>query len=72
MKAIEATKEALLESGMHRAKVDYLTKVLRLVLEYNVFEWNGKLFQQMFGTAIGTSCAPPYSGWSKKQCRSGT
>ena len=47
---------------MQRAKVDYLTKVLRLVLEYNVFEWNGKLFQQMFGTAIGTSCAPPYSG----------
>ena len=32
------------------------------MLEYNVFEWDGKLFQQLFGTAIGTSCAPPYSG----------
>ena len=39
-----------------------LVRLLRLVLEYNVFEWNGKLYQQLFGTAIGTSCAPPYSG----------
>ena len=33
-----------------------------MVLDYNVFEWDDKLYQQKFGTAIGTSCAPPYSG----------
>ena len=61
IEGIAATEEALRRTGMVEAKVKYLVKVLRLVLEYNLFEWDGQLFQQMFGTAIGTSCAPPYS-----------
>ena len=44
---------------MEEHKVKYIVNMLKLVLEYNVFEWDGQLDQQMFGTAIGTSCAPP-------------
>ena len=32
------------------------------MLETNVLEWQGKLWQQVFGTAIGTPLAPDYSG----------
>ena len=53
---------ALLRSGMAANKVNWLVRLLRKVLEYNVFWWKDSLLQQQFGTAIGTSCAPPYSG----------
>ena len=37
-------------------------RLLRMVLQCNVMEWDGDLYMQCFGTSIGTSCAPPYSG----------
>lgn len=37
---------------------DDLIHLLRVVLENNVFEFNGQLYQQCIGAAIGTSCAP--------------
>ena len=58
---VEATKCALRKSGMEEEKVQYVGKLLKMVLEYNVFTWGDQLIQQLFGTAIGTSCAPAYS-----------
>ena len=57
-----AMRRALQQAGMSVEKVEYLVKVTELVLHSNVFEWDGKLYQQLFGTAIGTPLAPPYSG----------
>ena len=59
---VAAAERALLGSGMGVQKVAWLVRLLNKVLEYNVFWWKDELFQQRFGTAIGTSCAPPYSG----------
>ena len=53
---------ALQLAGMSVEKVEYLVKVTELVLHSNVFEWDGHLYQQLFGTSIGTPLAPPYSG----------
>ena len=47
---------------MELAKVDWVVRLLRMVLKFNVFVWGNHYYQQDFGTAIGTSCAPPYSG----------
>ena len=47
---------------METDKVNWIVRLLKMVLDCNVFEWDKKLYQQLFGTAIGTSCAPPYSG----------
>jgi hypothetical protein len=35
-----------------------LTDILNLVLKYNAFEFNGDLYQQKIGTAMGTRVAP--------------
>lgn len=35
-----------------------LIYLLKIVLENNVFDFNGQLYQQCIGSAIGTSCAP--------------
>ena len=47
---------------MELAKVDWVVRLLRMVLKFNVCVWGNHYYQQEFGTAIGTSCAPPYSG----------
>ena len=38
-----------------------LVKMAKFVLKNNYFEFNGKVKQQISGTAIGTKFAPPYA-----------
>ena len=42
-------------------KVERLTICMRLILEHNVFEFEGVYFHQIVGTAMGTPFAPPYA-----------
>ena len=61
---IEAFKEALNKrSADLKGKIptDYLIELLGLVLEGNIFEFNGYLWQQKIGTAMGTKVAPTYA-----------
>ena len=45
--------------------------MLEKVLDGNIFEFNGKLWQQKIGTAMGTKVAPTYAclfmGWLEEQ-----
>ena len=34
---------------------------MQLILDYSVFEFNKKKYQQQFGTSMGTKPAPPYA-----------
>ncbi len=38
-----------------------LVNLSKVVLENNVFEFDGQLYRQKFGTAIGTKFAPAYA-----------
>ena len=38
-----------------------LTNLLEIVLKNNVFEFNGKCYKQLFGTAMGSKTAPSYA-----------
>eukprot|EP00731_Ephydatia_muelleri_P033192 Em0026g12a len=38
-----------------------LRKLLELVLQHNVFDFNGTTYRQKYGTAMGTSLAPPFA-----------
>ena len=38
--------------------VEELIRIMDHVLKNNVFEFDGELFQQVFGTAMGTPMAP--------------
>ena len=40
----------------------YLTKLMKMVLTKNTFTWDGKLFTQQDGTAIGTRSPPTFAG----------
>ena len=67
---IQAFKKAL-EKRTNEEKLQvptgFLTDLLVKVLDGNIFEFNGKLWQQQIGTAMGTKVAPTYAclfmGW---------
>ena len=58
---LEATQEALEEANDQNVPVDFLMKLLELVLKSNIFEFNSELFLQIIGTAMGTRAAPNYA-----------
>ena len=62
-------KEGLdsLENGLDKrtdktVPTSFLVFLMKLVLTRNTFEWDKKLFLQVFGTAIGTRAAPTFCG----------
>ena len=40
---------------------ELVAKLMELILKYNIFEFNGDLFQQLIGTAMGSKPAPSYA-----------
>ena len=61
---VEAFKEALNRRSTDlkgKVPTDYLIEMLGLVLNGNIFEFNGELWHQKIGTAMGTKVAPTYA-----------
>lgn len=59
--AEQAVKEALLTRPTSQEEVvptDFLIALLHLVLTLNIFTFDGALFRQLWGIAMGTRCAP--------------
>ena len=44
-----------------RFKTDFIIKAIHLVLEENTFNFDGKTYRQIKGTAMGTKVAPSYA-----------
>ena len=40
---------------------DFISKLMELILKYNIFEFNEDLYQQLIGAAMGTPPAPFYA-----------
>ena len=57
---LNALKEAL-ENRFFKIPTENLIKMAEFVLKNNLFEFNNKVFQQISGTAIGATFAPPYA-----------
>ena len=71
---IQAFKEALNSRCFEEQKLaptNYLLELLDLVLNGNIFDFNGKLYKQKIGTSMGTKVAPTYAcifmGWLEKK-----
>ena len=58
---LEALRKALDNRENNKFSTDDLTKMTEFVLKNNYFEFNGKVKNQISGTAIGTKSAPPYA-----------
>ena len=55
---VEAVRKALETRVDKSVPADFILELLDLVLKYNIFEFDGELFQQLVGTAMGTRAAP--------------
>ena len=55
----EALRRMLNDRVNKKIGTEDLIKVAEFVLKNNCFEFNGKVKQQLSGTAIGTKFAPP-------------
>ena len=45
----------------NKLPTSFLIRLLRIVLEGNLFEFNREIWIQMLGTAMGTKVAPTYA-----------
>ena len=57
---IEAFKEELDKRTNKSVPTEFFVKLLKLVLESNIFEFNREYYIQLLGTAMGTRVAPTH------------
>ena len=63
----EGVEVALLFMEKYREKVPFwlppnvIREMFKYVLKHNIFHFNGKSYRQKYGTAMGTSMAPPFA-----------
>ena len=58
---LEAFKEQLDKMEDKTIPTEFILKLLKLVLEKNIFEFEREFYIQLLGTAMGTRVAPTYS-----------
>ena len=58
---IEACKQQLLTRTVEEPPTWLITSLLRFILTLNYFEFNGRIYHQVSGTAMGTKMAPNYA-----------
>ena len=58
---LKALEKDLNDCTNKKVSTEDLVKMAKFVLKNNYFEFNGKVKQQISGTAIGTKFAPPYA-----------
>ena len=58
---IEAATEALEERKIKEVPTQFITRLLELVLQYNIFEHDSTLYRQQIGTSMGSKPGPDFS-----------
>jgi len=60
-KGIRAVKQALENNNNQEPKIWIILRLLHLILTKTAFSFNGKFYEQLAGTTMGTKCAPIYA-----------
>ena len=58
---VQCAEEALLERTNPVVPASYITRLLEIILQNSIFEFNKELYQQKVGTSMGTKPAPSYA-----------
>ena len=58
---VKCVEESLNENMTSTVPPQFITRLMQVILEYSVFEFDGKKYQQQFGTSMGSKPAPPYA-----------
>ena len=61
MKNVEFCREALENRTDKSVPTSFLIELLNICLKNNIFEFGGKLYKQLIGTAMGIHPAPSYA-----------
>ena len=70
-KIMEEYRREYKEEGKQAVSIDDLVDLARFILENNYFEFDGGIYKQKLGTAIGTKFAPAFANifMSELECR---
>ena len=56
---VECVEESLKENQNSKVPKEFIARLLKIILQYSIFEFNQKLYQQCVGTSMGSRPAPP-------------
>ena len=56
--SVETVRKVLETRTNKSIPTDFIIKLLELVLHHNIFEFDGELYQQLIGCAMGSRCSP--------------
>ena len=59
--SVSCVEEALEQRVNPKVPSKYISRLLEIILQYSVFEFNEKKYQQKVGTSMGTKPAPSYA-----------
>ena len=54
-------KDTLNERPNPNIPSDFITKLMQIILKYNIFKFDGEIYRQLIGTAMGSHPAPNYA-----------
>ena len=58
---VTCAREGLKEQSNLKVPSELITRLLTIIQEYSVFEFDNKKYQRSFGTTMGSKPAPPYA-----------
>ena len=58
---VHCVEESLKEKPGSNVPPGLITRLLQIILDYSVFEFDGIQYKQEFGTSMGSKPAPPYA-----------
>ena len=61
IEGVTSVGEALTERPNIRVPTEFTKRLLQIILDYSVFEFNEKKYKQKLGTSMGSKPAPHYS-----------
>ena len=57
----QCTEDAMNNDAHVKTSPMFLVRLLEIIQEYNIFEFNGELYQQKIGSGMDQKHVPPYS-----------
>ena len=58
---VECVRKSLQNRTDSNVTTEFIIRLLKIILEYNIFEFNSELYRQLIGTAMGIHPAPSYA-----------
>ena len=58
---VKCVEESLRQNTYSNIPPELITRLMQVILDYSVFEFDGTKYQQQFGTSMGSKPAPPYA-----------